>query len=101
PVGPLSPGVLSSQLEAPGLPSPMPSSLPQRTMSSGVRPELRLLDRGVGASLDLEVLDMVEFERPMRAIYQIGTVEVVLTAPYASTERVPQRAVDVWLNMNE
>jgi hypothetical protein len=100
PVGP-SPLEVLSQTEAPGTPPPMRSPLPQRTMSTGGQPESGSPARAdLSASLSIGDIDAIEFERPMRAIHQIGAVEVVLTAPYASTERVPQRAVDVWLNMN-
>jgi hypothetical protein len=99
PVNPFSPGVLSAGQEEPSPPVPKPKSLPERTMSSGVEPGLRPLVQN--ASVNVTVIDMVEFERPMRPIHQIGPIEVVLSAPYASTEHVPQRAVDVWLNMNE
>jgi hypothetical protein len=46
-------------------------------------------------------LTIPEFEIPMRVLHPIGNIEVTLTAPYQSTEHVPQRSVDVWLNMNE
>lgn len=99
PVQPFSPGVLSSRMEDLSVPSPKPKSPPERTMGSGIEPGSRALVRS--DAVNLTISDLVEFERPMIPIHQIGALEVVLSAPFASTEHVPQRAVDVWLNMNE
>jgi hypothetical protein len=103
--GPLSQGVIFSQpgSTSSNVSTPMPMRLLQTT-SYGSGLDVRPFDRGTAAGVfsDRVVLEMPpEFETPMRVIYPIGSIEVTLTAPYESTEHVPQRSVDVWMNMNE
>ena len=104
--GPLSPETLFSQLgsRSSRVSAPMPSPAPlQQTMSSGSGLDGGPFDRGtIGVFPGDVVLETPpEFEMPMRVIHPIGNVEVTLAARYDSTEHVPQRSVDIWMNMDE
>jgi hypothetical protein len=95
--GPLSLGVISLQPSS----TPMPARLPQ-TMSSVSGLEVRPFNSTAGNSIAGAVLEtFADLEIPMWVIHTIGNIEVTLTAPYDSTEHVPQRSVDVWMSMNE
>lgn len=89
---PLSPGVISLQPSS----TPMPARLLQ-TMSSGSGLEVSSFNSTAGVVLE----PFPDLEIPMRVIHTIGNIEVTLTAPYESTEHIPQRSVDVWMSMNE
>lgn len=104
--GPLSQASISSQPSATsaGVLAPMavPTESLPRTMIFRPGPGVPRFGPGTtGVLTGGVVLDPAEFERPMRVLHPIGDVEVTLTASYDSTENIPQRSVDVWMDMNE